>query len=740
MDVELALAAVGTVATLWTAGLAWREFRGRDGGGTEGPQGSSVRPPLDRLPRTVRGRDPLLAELRAALRRPPGRTLVLAGPGGFGKSTVAAALAAEAGAVRHRGRARPVWWVPAGDPEALGAAQVTVARRAGAAPADLAALAQGAGDAPDRLWAALDRAPAGWLLVLDAADDPRTLTGPGWLRPSHRGLVVVTTRHTGAHAWGRDATLLPVGPLDEDAATLVLTDLAPAAGTPDTARHLARRLGGLPLALFLAGHHLHAGVARRPTFAGFRATLDTPPGGDWPGDPGPDADPRATITLTWELSLDALARRGTPQARTLLRLLSCYRPGDPVPRELLDPTVPALAAITAGATDPGADPGAGAGAEHAVDRGLRGLAEVGLLTVEPLPGGGGGLVVHRVIADVNRLHLGPARHPGSPVPAAAVELLVAALGRLRMDRPGDWRRYLRLAPHLDTLHRTTAGRLPPPLSAALAEATADAARAADRSGAHRLAAGLCRTALEHTAALGPDHPAVLALHHQRAWQIAFQGNTAEAETRYRRVYEARRRVLGDTDPETLAGRHELAWIAACQERWTEAEHAYREVLAARRAVLGATSPDTLTTAHELAWAVANQGRHTEAADALDRVHAARSATLGAHHPQTLASRHELAWVRGRAGRHHEAGALYREVLRARRRVLGESHPETLTTRHELAWTLAARGRSTEAERMCRAVLAERRRVLGERHPDTAASLRALTALRRGEPFEARHVV
>ncbi|MGV9313627.1 tetratricopeptide repeat protein [Streptomyces sp. NPDC003691] len=747
MNAELVVAVFGTAGTFLGLGVAWRQLRAHGrahppgphppgphpydpGPYDPGPYGASVHPPA-LPPRTIRGRDRLLRTLRRRVRRPRRGILVLTGPGGTGKSTVAAALAQWA--LRRRSRRRQVWWVSAGDPATLAAGLVTVARRAGARRTDLEALAHGTADAADRFWEVLRRAPAGWLLVLDEADDPAVLTAPGWLRPAGRGLIVVTTRHTGADAWGRDATLLPLPPLGEHDGALVLTDLAPGAGDHRAARDLARRLGGLPLALAMAGTHLHSGVARRATFTAFRTLLDIRVSDGWPGDPGLRADPRATVTFTWEISLDALHRRGDPAARPLLRLLSCYQPGVPVPRELLDTRSPALAAL--------------AGTEPAVERALRGLVDTGLLTTGPAPDGTTGLITHPVVADISRLHLGPPPDPGAPhgdgddtrIPAAAADLLVAALGGLRMDQPADWPRYRGLTPHLSALHRTAAGRLPPPRLAALAEATADAARAADREGAHRTAARLCLAGLAHTEPLGPDHPAVLALLHQRAWQISFQGDRPGAETLYREVYTTRLRTLGENDPDTLASRHELAWIAACQERWAEAEQAYRQVLTARRTVLGPTAPDTLTTAHELAWTLANQGRYAEAATALGRVHSDRRRTLGARHPQTLASRHELAWVRAGSGDRAEAEALYREVLRDRRQVLGDDHPETLTTHHELAWTLAAQGRTAEAERISRGVLAGRRRVLGDDHPDTTATRQALEALRRGLPFDARHI-
>jgi len=57
--------------------------------------------------------------------------------------------------------------------------------------------------------------------------------------------------------------------------------------------------------------------------------------------PSPDTphahDPRTTVRRIWELTLDALAAHQLPQARPLLRLLSCYAAAVPIPASLTDP-------------------------------------------------------------------------------------------------------------------------------------------------------------------------------------------------------------------------------------------------------------------------------------------------------------------------------------------------------------------------------------------------------------------
>src|SRR6266545_2962035 len=300
-------------------------------------QGATLAVPIGLLPDKVRGREKLLRSL--ARRR---GLAVLAGMGGLGKSTVAAELA-------RRVRDRSVWWVSATDPSSVTGGVVTIARGLGANRADLEALVKGAGDAPDRLWALLERAPEPWLLVFDNADQPDVLAvrgtsvtaGTGWLRNPDRGLVLVTSRDTDCASWGRHARVHQLSRLSDADAARVLLDLAPQAGSAADAESLGRRLGGLPLALRLAGRAVDERITRWRTFESYREALDRDPA---PGrmlgpdrGTGPAREPRTTVMQTWEMSLDALANDGLPQARALLRLLSCYAPTTPIPHELLAP-------------------------------------------------------------------------------------------------------------------------------------------------------------------------------------------------------------------------------------------------------------------------------------------------------------------------------------------------------------------------------------------------------------------
>jgi hypothetical protein len=733
-----AVAVINQGGTWMKSGRKWLTTRRhRAGGSGEGRSVAvAVGPsaPTGDLPAEVRGREDLLRELWRALRRGSGRAVVLAGTGGVGKSTLAKALA-ERGQRGGPGRwAGRVWWVSATDAVSLTDGLVAVAHALGATAGDVQAIADartGNGDvshAAGRLWALLNSSRRRWLLLFDNADDPPVLAP--WLRPARRGLVVVTSRNTNPVAWGRYARVVPVRPLNDHDAVLVLRDWAPRAGDEAQALPVAQRLGGLPLALRLAGAYLGDGTGRVTTFRDYRAALDGRQGAPRMLMPAPGVDvtpdPRTNIVDVSETSLDALDARGIPQARPLLRLLSCYAAGIEIPSDVLAPDGTA-GLLGVGPAQPQAD------MRRRLDEGLRHLKNYSLVEVRPLDGlvGGYGLVVHPVIADVNREHL------DSALRGVAVQLVVDAAAGLDFDLPADWPRFRLLTPHLIALCHTATPDLDPGLLRALLEVITLTARAHNVSGAAVAGELLPRSTLDYLASVA-DESVLLALRHDLAWQVA-QSRPAEAERMYRQGLAVRRRLLGGDHPDTLLSLHEVAWITAVQGRWADAETQYRDVLDARQRVLGEDHLDTLMTRHELGWAIANQGRGTEAEPILREVLATRLQRLGADHPRTLATRHELAWIAADAGQWAPAEAQYRQVLDAQRRVLGPDHPSMLTTWHELAWVLAGQGRRRAASAEYRVVLAARRRVLGDEHPHTIQTSEAIQRLRRGQITPARHI-
>lgn len=716
MDAGLVWTAAGTLAALavggWQLRLQILDRRDKRHARPDVPAGGvSVLAPTGRLP-SVRGRHGLLRRLQHLLRRPDGRVQVLAGMGGVGKSTLALALADYARRGRWRWR-RPVWWVSAADMVALAGGMATIARSLGATQADLDALSSASADGPDRLWSLLEHARRKWLLIVDNADEPailgaprgsrdaagsglasrssgRVADGTGWVRPTMRGMVVVTSRDADSGTWGRHAHVHHVERLQDADAAQVLLDLAPSAGSREECLALARRLGGLPLALHLAGTYLGSDFSRWTSAAAYQRALEA-------GDPAQvlsalstrEDDPRMVVTRTWEISLDGLAAHGLPQARALLRLLCCFAVATPIPVDLFDPQLlgPVLGATSAEADSPGE-----AGANRLLEDALRGLARVGLLGIQPLdetPNAQKAVIIHPVVADTNRSQLlSSSARPDPPaanvIRETAVNLLAAFVAGLDFDKPSGRAAGRLAAAHLHALLAATAPHLDDDHLAVLLNTVAQVARKlAVRDEIPRQLEDLIRVSREQASRLDDENPGVLAVQAAEADLIFNARRVVEAERAYRSVLGVRTRLLGEDHPETLSARHDVALVTAHQGRWSEAEHAFMLVLDAERRVLGEDDVATLATLHCLAWVAAEQGRFADAEALYLQVIAAARKTLGEGHVRTRASEWHLASAIAQQGRWAEAEAINHAILGSEQQLFGEDHPDTLATRSRL---------------------------------------------------------
>lgn len=562
-----------------------------------------------------------MSRLDALLWAPDGRTHVLAGPGGAGKTAIALWLAREAAR-----RGVPAWWVPATDTTTVTVRLLELAACIGARPGELAQAKAGQRGAADLLWRYLEqRSP--WLLVLDGADNPAVLTaqdadlvsGTDWLRRTQVGLIVVTSRASDRSAWGRHTEVHAVGRLGQAAGAQLLTDLAPAAEPADEAAALSESLGGVPLALWHAGSLLASEYGRDGTggtFAGYARAH-----GERAGRPGAGDDDRAIVTSTRELALEALAAGGRPQARPLLRVLGCLAPGVVIGSAMLDPGV--LARVC----------------EHdreAAAEGLSALADAGLITRLP----DGDVVVHPLVAEGSRVYTGDAALSGG----VAVAMLAAGASRLDARQPADWPAWLGLLPHLGAATGYLGGMLARQDLAVLSDVAAAAVAAFLKAGSYRGAADLAASALRHASRLGAEHESVLALRNGAARARAALGRGGEAERELRDLLAAQTRVLGPDHPDTLGTGRQLARLLARQGQYEWAQERLRDLLAAHSRALGPDHPDTLTARHDFGLVLAQRGEYAQAEREFSDLLAARVRVLGPGHRDTRVTQRWLAHV------------------------------------------------------------------------------------------------
>ena len=730
----------------------------------------STVPPLGRLDGepAVRGRQELLGLLDKAVSEPSEvRVHVLHGLGGCGKSAVALAAVRQAAACGVR-----CWWLAAHGNAVLAAGMTAIALELGASPEGLRL-----GSLPDMVWRLLGALDQPWLLVLDGTDDPpETLTLPGrtvtdgtsWLRPPGHGYgtVIVTTRDSSSQTWGNRPPgwlrLHVVPPLSLADGADVLVELAgEGAGERTEAVALATRLGGLPLALVLAGRYLSevselpaswAAPALPRGFTGYLTALDR----GWE-DGSPSELAFDSLGQTWELSLNLLAHRGLDSADALLRLLSCLGPASVPYALLLRADVLACSELFP-ATSP-----------RQLWLTLRALANVGLIDLPAAREPDRILALHPVVRQVSR------RSPQVRRDATAyLELTIALLTPVVEDsdpeQPRDWARWRLLADHCSApLDLSNELGIEVPLPAIdLAARAAGFLRAAGHLAQADAGYQLALTAARRS--LPARHPGLLRIQHDQGRLWYDQGRLRDAERLLRDVTDQRSAILGDDHPDTLTSRHYLARVLRDRGRLGEAEVLLSATLATRLRVLGRTHPDTQTSSNGMADLLRVRGELAKASEIYQDVLWLRGHILGERDPATLTTRHYLAQVRHRlddpgaeaelrallsinrevrgpihprtlavvqslvevlhdAGHLAEAEQLARQLVQDQSQVLGPAHPRTLTSRHRLGLILLDRASIAEAMRMVTSVLADTRAVLGPDHPLTVLSEETIEAIR-----------
>ena len=673
----------------------------------------------------VRGREALLEHVLGLCHTGGvGRLVVLHGLGGSGKTAVVLEAIARTQECCPACR-RTVWWIDARQEEGLLAGLRAVARQTGLQEGS----AWGA-DAADVLWHQLDLLKGRWLLVLDGVDDPALLDGPGhlasgtgWIRPQAcpSGVIIVTTRNGADPSWGSGALLLAVKSLEADRAAEVLLDhTGDAAGPVADARELGRRLGGLPLALHVAGSYLAEVMGMPDAFKGpetpdsFAAYVQAMEGGSGP------ADARQAVAETWRMSIELMRRRGFTGTDRLLEVLAAFSDA-PIPHALLLRPAALAAAVEGFSRIDG----------PTLWRMLKELAALGLLDLVSSPHTPDDVVavrLHPLIRDLSRT---------TAALAAAVRLVSAALELEDLgspEDPGRWAAWQAVTPHALELADQAAGCAQMDVQTRLA--SADVAEMAAR---HLQALGLFEQARQRYEAVlavrralqGDEHPATLDCRHLLASAMHDLGDLPLARAGYQAVWQISGQVRGEEHTDTLTARHELGRVLHDQGHLEEAHAHLAHVFAASGRLHGPSHPYTLTARHEVARVLHHSGQLPQAKAEYEVVLAMRREAFGAGHPGTLTAQHNLAAVLHDQGQLQLALTEYRSALAGRRKVLGDRHPRTLHTQFKTALALRDVGEHAEAVELMTGTLRVSILVLGASHPQTTRAEDALRAWTEG---------
>lgn len=662
---------------------------------------------------------------------------VLAGPGGFGKTYLAAAMLR---AAARSGRSDLQVWVNASSPSA---ALMSYAR----AGADIGLADRGAApeQAAERFleWLAATERP--WLLVMDNVTDSGGLRGLWPAGPN--GQVVVTCHQSADMSEAAKASprVCRIGEYSPREALGYLTArLYDEAGKRVEAVDLAADLGYMPLALALAATTIASTALDcrqyRIRFAGRYQELL-----------GRSADGMVSpAEVAWSLAVDR-ADQLPPAglARPLLALVA-----------LLDPAgVPVQVAASRAACAYLSRRGRGMPAEQSeVMAALGNLVQAGLVAADRSVGAGL-VAVHPVVQDTVRRLVPPAVLDDAARSAAdaiaevwpqletdsaleqALRGCAGWLGGIAGDllwlpepHPvlmqageslGGAGLTLAAVAYWKSMLSASGRALGPehPRTLALREKLAEACEASGRLDEARELIGV--NLAEREQVTGPDHPDTLTTRTVLARLYRVAGDYDAAIELYGRVLADREWVLGPEHADTLGVRSQLAGTYLAAGQADQAIALYQRNVADWEQALGPENRDVLTEYLNLGRAYQQAGQLDEAIAIFGRVRKIREANLGVDHPDSLAASGLLALAYRNSGRAKEALALYRQALASREAVLGPDHPDTLTALASLASCYHAMHRMKEAIPLYERLLAGRERVQG---PDARETITARSEL------------
>jgi tetratricopeptide (TPR) repeat protein len=688
---------------------------------------------------------------------------LLTGPGGTGKTQLAAAYAH---ALWQSGEVELLVWITAssraailvgyaqaflqvsrapGGPSAQAATTPADPSPAGPAPAGAPGAPPEYGTGEDmaelagRFLRWLPDSTRSWLIVLDDLADATDMTEL-WPRGAMGRTIVTTRLLPAAVSPPQHASLVQVGTFSRrEALSFLTTRLVEDTAQRNGALDLAEDLDCLPIALgqaaaVIADCHIDCLDYRRQ-YAERRQAMGI----------GQDAGHAGTVAVTWSLSLDRADQLLPPAlARPVLAMLA-----------MLDANGVPAAVLTSNAAREyvgSYSAGRAAATDLQVLGTLSGLAQAGLLAAEP--GSAARTVcMHAMMqACIRQVLPASVRDQAAAAASAAIleawpehgpdpdldqalrdnaAALAAAVGEALWEGTQDQPLLLRAGRSLDEARLSES-------AIAYWRALADASTKAQGPGGAQALQYLRRLAAAYEAAgqgglalevltqslthleetLGPSHADTLTARAELGRACLAAGLLAHAGDHFERTLAGREWVLGPDHPDTLAARGDLASVYRAEGRLDEAITGYRRTLTDQELVLGEDNAITAATRGDLAATLHAAGRMRDALPLYARTLADRERLLGPDHPDTLTARGNLAYAYRLVGKLKDAIPLYSRTLADRERVLGPDHPDTLTSRGNLAAAYFSARKLKDAIPLYERTVADRERVQGPDHPDT----------------------
>ncbi|KAJ5151485.1 uncharacterized protein N7482_010737 [Penicillium canariense] len=225
-------------------------------------------------------------------------------------------------------------------------------------------------------------------------------------------------------------------------------------------------------------------------------------------------------------------------------------------------------------------------------------------------------------------------------------------------------------------------------------------------------------------ALGPNHTSTLVTVNNLGILYSDQGKLKEAEEMYQRALAGY-----ENDPmPTLSTVNNLGNLYSNQGKLKEAEEMFRRALAGYEKALGPGHTSTITTVNNLSLLYHNQGKLKAAGEMYQRALAGYNKALGPDHTSTLVTVNNLGNLYRDQGKLKAADEMYQRALAGYEKALGPDHTSTLNTVNNLGNLYRYQGKLKVAEEIYQRALAGYEKALGPDHTSTLNTVNNLGLL------------
>ncbi len=225
----------------------------------------------------------------------------------------------------------------------------------------------------------------------------------------------------------------------------------------------------------------------------------------------------------------------------------------------------------------------------------------------------------------------------------------------------------------------------------------------------------------HLKLFGEQHQDTATSYNNIGITLGQMGKHEEALKYHEKALAIQLQVLGEQHPNTASSYNNIGNIYYYIGKQDEALKYQEKALAIRRQVLGEQHRDTATSYNNIGSNYEKMGKHDEALQYKEKALAIQLKILGEQHPITAAIYNNIGSTYGEMGKYKEALEYYEKALAIRLKFLGEQHKDTATSYHNIGYYYREMGKYDKALNYFEKANNIWLQVLGEQHKDTSDS-------------------